>query len=108
MAERIASLTAASEQLAAEVAELSASLGERASWSARVTANHTSIAAASSLDALSAVGRAEDVCAKFLAAAGALRSEIRTLHELDTAVRRVLAATSQLEARVDRLPVVSR
>lgn len=99
----VASLTVASEQLAAEVADLSAALGARASWSARVTADHTTIAARSSNETLAAVARAEDACAKFLVAANALRSEIDTLRELEAGVKRVLVATAALETRVDRV-----
>jgi LmbE family N-acetylglucosaminyl deacetylase len=103
LANSLASLSTASDLLAAEVAQLSTSLGERAGWSARVTAAHAEVGARAAAEAADALARAEAQTHLFLAAAESLRGELDTLHQLDASVKAVLAAVGRLEIKTNQV-----
>lgn len=92
-------LEAASDRIAAEIAQLSAALSDRCAWSAAVGADHTSIVANAAQEAFQALERAERETENFVKFAEELRTELRTLGDLEVAVRRILQAIEVLEAR---------
>lgn len=95
-------LEAATERLADEVAALSASLAQRAAWSASITAEHAVAMGGAADEALAAVAGAREQTRGFLDSARVLAEEFPALYELQDATKRVLGVLTSLEARVDK------
>jgi alkyl sulfatase BDS1-like metallo-beta-lactamase superfamily hydrolase len=99
----ISRLDDAADTLAKEVALRGAALSDRIAWSARITAEYTTVTNDAASDVLAAVHRTEHQTTDFLAAAEELREECPLLFELSDAVKRLLASVAHLEAQVDKL-----
>jgi hypothetical protein len=97
------SIATASDLLAAEVAYLSTSLGERAGWSAQLAAVHAAVGARAATNAHVSVERVALRTKGFLDASEALRIELETLRSLESAVQGVLAAVGKLEEKSNQM-----